>query len=298
MRCPKCQYITFDSGDRCRNCGYEFSLSPETDAFDLPIHGDEAEGPLSVPDTVAPHPITQSFDLPLFSDRPAPEDRPLVSVPAVPRVPLSVRKPAPVTPRPVRRGGIEEPRLALDLEVDSELDLANEDDEEEQDFEEPVVAPAREAKAPPAGVEFDADTQPASAPARLAAALIDVVLLGAIDLGVLHFTLKILRLEYAEVAALSAAPFIAFLLILNGTYVTGFTAAGGQSIGKMAAGIKVVPVDPHAWSDRVPFGQAVLRAVSYLVSALPAGLGFLPALIGVEKRALHDRLAHTRVVKA
>ena len=31
MRCPKCQYISFDSGERCRNCGYEFSLSPVDD---------------------------------------------------------------------------------------------------------------------------------------------------------------------------------------------------------------------------------------------------------------------------
>ena len=113
----------------------------------------------------------------------------------------------------------------------------------------------------------------------------------------LHFTLQILRLEYADVLALPAAPFISFLLILNGSYAAGFTAAGGQSIGKMATGIKVVPDDPHAWTDRVPFGQAVVRAASYLVSALPAGLGFVPALIGADKRALHDRLAHTRVVR-
>ncbi len=25
MKCPKCQYIGFDTGDRCRNCGYEFA---------------------------------------------------------------------------------------------------------------------------------------------------------------------------------------------------------------------------------------------------------------------------------
>ena len=31
MKCPKCQYFSFDSGDRCRNCGYDFSL-----ALDLP----------------------------------------------------------------------------------------------------------------------------------------------------------------------------------------------------------------------------------------------------------------------
>ena len=31
MRCPKCQYISFESGDRCRNCGYEFSLSVDNE---------------------------------------------------------------------------------------------------------------------------------------------------------------------------------------------------------------------------------------------------------------------------
>ena len=46
MRCPKCQYITFDQGDRCRNCGYDFALSPEPDALDLPIRtGDEKSEP-------------------------------------------------------------------------------------------------------------------------------------------------------------------------------------------------------------------------------------------------------------
>ena len=48
----------------------------------------------------------------------------------------------------------------------------------------------------------------------------------------------------------------------------------------MAAGIRVVPADPAAAAtERVTFGQAVLRAAGYLVSALPAGLGFLPALL-------------------
>ena len=38
MRCPKCHYITFGGGDRCRNCGYDFSLSVAvTPPADLPI---------------------------------------------------------------------------------------------------------------------------------------------------------------------------------------------------------------------------------------------------------------------
>lgn len=277
MKCPKCHYISFDSGDRCRNCGYEFSLSAaQTPDTDLPIQtGSEPEGPMSVPDLAPAPPITESFDLPLFNPRGAPSDRPLVSAPAVPRAPLSVRKPAPA-PRPQRKGSDEEPRLDLSM--------------------------------PEAGVFHREETGPtnsvatgpvtASAVARIFAGLLDTVLLGAIGFVVLHFTLKICRLEYSEIAALPVAPFVSFLLILCCGYVTAFTAAGGQSIGKMVAGIKVVPSDPDAWSDRVPLGQSVLRAVSYLVSALPAGLGFLPALIGSEKRALHDRLAHTRVVKA
>lgn len=286
MKCPKCQYITFDNGDRCRNCGYEFSLVTESPPFDLPIQtGDEPEGPLSVPDPVPPGPITQSFDLPLFGGGGVTDDRPLVSAPAVPRAPLSVRKPAPApaAPRPPRRGApVEEPLLDLDAEQD-ELDL-------------PVtLRPAPAVRPVPAAIETPVT---ASAFARILAGLIDALLLGALDFVVLHYTLQICRLEYSQIRALPIAPFVSFLLILNGGYLTAFTAAGGQSIGKMAARIKVVPSDPETWSDRVPLGQAILRAFAYLVSALPAGLGFLPALIGTEKRALHDRLAHTRVVKA
>lgn len=275
MKCPKCQYITFDSGDRCRNCGYEFSLSPQAPDADLRIQtGDEPEGPMSVPDPQPVRPITESFDLPLFGQRGAPSDRPLVSAPAVPRAPLSVRKPAPA-PRGPRKDA-DEPRLDLSLPGEGVFHR------EETGPTNPVVhGPAT-----------------ASAGARVLAALLDTMLLGGISMAVLHFTLKICRLEYSEINALPAAPFVAFLLILCCGYVTAFTAAGGQSIGKMAARIKVVPSDPDAWSDRVPLGQSVLRAVAYLVSALPAGLGFVPALIGSEKRALHDRLAHTRVVKA
>jgi uncharacterized RDD family membrane protein YckC len=60
-----------------------------------------------------------------------------------------------------------------------------------------------------------------------------------------------------------------------------------------------VSADPAAaWHERVSFGQATVRAVGYVVSALPLGLGFLPALAGRDRRALHDRLADTRVVKA
>jgi hypothetical protein len=48
MKCPKCQYLGFDTGDRCRNCGYDFSLltTAEPDpAGDLPLRSG-GDGPV------------------------------------------------------------------------------------------------------------------------------------------------------------------------------------------------------------------------------------------------------------
>ena len=132
------------------------------------------------------------------------------------------------------------------------------------------------------------------------AALIDSPSSSGIDVVVLYFTLKICELTFCRGARCCRWRRCSrSSLLLNGGYLATFTAAGGQTIGKMATGIRVVPADPDAGAtDRVPLGQAIVRAAGYLVSVLPAGLGFLPALFGPERRALHDRLADTRVVKA
>ena len=51
MKCPKCNYLGFETGDRCRNCGYDFSLishgDPQPLDLDLELRSahTEAEGP-------------------------------------------------------------------------------------------------------------------------------------------------------------------------------------------------------------------------------------------------------------
>src|SRR5207245_1000125 len=37
MKCPKCGYLGFEHVERCRNCGYDFSLTPSTAVAELPI---------------------------------------------------------------------------------------------------------------------------------------------------------------------------------------------------------------------------------------------------------------------
>jgi uncharacterized RDD family membrane protein YckC len=135
--------------------------------------------------------------------------------------------------------------------------------------------------------------RPGGSVARAIAGLLDVTILLALDLAVLYFTLRVCRLSFADMAVVPVAPLVAFFLLLDGAYLVAFTAVGGQTIGKMAASLKVVADD----GSRVLPGQAAMRAVGYLASVLPAGLGFVPGLFGPTRRALHDRLANTRVVR-
>jgi len=324
MRCPKCQYISFDNGARCRNCGYEFSLTSSAPTPDLPIQtGDEALGPLAdfvleaappagrheasvIAETVASpvaRPITGSFDLPLFKERRHADESPRVTPvrsersgarvegpalserssarvegTATPRPPLSVRRSAPTPPRSSSRAQ-DEPVLGFGFDESSPS----------------MTTPSRSA-ATVNSEDGDDVSATASFGPRIVAALIDVSILSAIGSIVLYLTLRICGVPWSRIEVIPQVPFVAFLMLIAGGYFTLFTAAGGQTIGKMAAGIKVVPFDRER--GRVPLGHSVLRATAYLVSALPAGLGFLPILIGTDKRAIHDRLAETRVVKA
>src|SRR3954469_18183797 len=165
-KCPKCQYFSFDSGDRCRNCGYDFSLWIDTTPDDLPIQtGSEPLGPFDG--------LTLIDDTPTLPrcDPGGDPDAPLVSPGAAPRAPLAVRRGAPTTGRPAR----PRPRPEADASPRLALDTA----------EFPIVpAPARApavAAAIPEPAESPADSQAAGSVARLGAAAIDLALLGGID---------------------------------------------------------------------------------------------------------------------
>lgn len=75
------------------------------------------------------------------------------------------------------------------------------------------------------------------------------------------------------------------------TYKTIFISQGGQTPGKMAAGIKVVTIA----GEPVGTGRALGRAAAEYVSAVTLGLGYFIAAFS-DKRALHDYIAGTRVV--
>jgi uncharacterized RDD family membrane protein YckC len=294
MRCPKCQYITFDSDDRCRNCGYEFSLSVEDEPVEVRIARHEPESVRRGSDAFSALDATLNFpaeaerpasqgarrsltaaDLPLFIEQRVADDQaPLVTPPAVPRAPLSVRRAAPVRSR--ARGP------ALD-----ELPLGPPDDGEGS------RAGAGDA---PEGDSTDG-IHDASVARRTIAGIIDVAILGTIAAVIVLLTLRIAELTLAEWHLLPVAPMLAFLLLLCGGYFILFTAAGGQTIGKMIMGIRVVNAAGDA-PPRVSFRTAFIRTLTCLGSVVALGGGFLPVLFSAERRAFHDRVADTRVVAA
>jgi uncharacterized RDD family membrane protein YckC len=297
MKCPKCGYIGFEQTDRCRNCGYDFALAQAAPSdADLSLRNEPA-GPFhdfSLRDAAASAETERAGvrrrrpddevagaagpDLPLFGE--GPDELPIVPA-AGATPPLAVRRSTP----PARPRVRPTPRI-VEPTADSGLPLGGE----------PVTGPTPEGGLPPV-VDVGDAVAGHDGPGvlrRLSAALLDWVLLLGADAVVVYFTLRICRLAPAEALVLPPAPLVAFFVLLNGGYMVMLTAAGGQTLGKMAFGLKVVGTD----GGRVTVGRALLRAVALLVCTLPAGLGLVPAVFADGHRGLHDWLARTRVVRA
>lgn len=216
------------------------------------------------------------------------DDRPLVQLPAVPRAPLAVRR---ATPDPAR---LRAKYARANRTADTSGDLL-------QGIDEPAgpVEPGRTV------ARMSAEPTPESLPAgwlkgvsmgkRLSAALVDLVLLGGINALIVWFTLGVCGLAPAQVSLLPAIPIGVFLLLIDGGYLVLFTAACGQTVGKMLTGIRVVGTSADSViNDRLTLSQSIARSVGVCGSL---GLGLLMSL-GGDGRAMHDRLAHTRVVRA
>jgi uncharacterized RDD family membrane protein YckC len=311
MKCPKCGYLGFEATDRCRNCGYDFSLAAPAPAVELPLRtaasesaladlelredaivGDAPEPPheraaagfgRTEPKRVTPLPLAiserqdgqrtlvpptassasgdEAEDLPLFSPRPA--GTPL----AVRRPGHDVPKPRRTTSRPARQEAPALPLVTEPAEPEPKTDRHT------------ARAPAREG----AGIGR-----------RLGAAFVDLTLLLAIDAAVLWLTLRLAGLAPTldDARAIRPIPMAGFLLVLAFLYFTGFTVGGGQTIGKMLFGIRVTGDDGRG----VDITGAVVRSLGCIAAVATLGLLFAPAIVGTDRRAVHDRLAGTRVV--
>jgi len=91
------------------------------------------------------------------------------------------------------------------------------------------------------------------------------------------------------------AVMIAMLLavIINATYVIYFTGKYGATPGKMACKIQVIRGD----GSPMTYGRATGRYFAEILSTLTLFIGYIMVAFDEEKRALHDRICDTRVVR-
>lgn len=121
---------------------------------------------------------------------------------------------------------------------------------------------------------------------RLMAYILDSLVLLAVnrvltDLLGLDWPRTFLGLNYPE-------------LIISLAYFVVLTVVYGQTLGKMALGIKVVSQDgrSNAW------GPILLReTIGKFLSGIILLIGYLMIAFDGKKRALHDRIAETYVVR-
>jgi uncharacterized RDD family membrane protein YckC len=298
MKCPKCGYLGFEPVERCRNCGYEFILNPPVTTPELPLRsddnpipfedlaltGDDRTAATPGPDQANPElpPLSRGvssstpLELPLFGGQLG-DDEPLITKASPPRPPLAVRRATPEVPR-VRAGR----RSGAPM-----LDLARLDAGKAVRYQ-----PARATESGRASAVRE--LVPAGLVARAVALVIDLAILALVDMVVIYLTLKICGLALPEWPLLPKGPLLAFLIVQNGGYLVAFTV-GGQTIGKLAAGIRVVSASVDGPLD---VGHSILRTLVLALLAVPAGLGLLTALFSQDRRGLHDRCAGTRVVRA
>jgi uncharacterized RDD family membrane protein YckC len=134
----------------------------------------------------------------------------------------------------------------------------------------------------------DAPPAPAGFWRRAAALLVDAAVVWAL--------LELGGLPLAEVDArgLAARAFAwTYTLGVPAAYFVLSHGTGGRTLGKRLTGARVETADGHA----VGYPRALARYLAWWLSAPPLAVGFLMAAARRDRRALHDLVAGTRVVR-
>jgi uncharacterized RDD family membrane protein YckC len=124
---------------------------------------------------------------------------------------------------------------------------------------------------------------------RALALLIDAIILGVFAL-VIALTFQRSAGEGSGPSLLGALLQLALLFIyMPALWASPMHATAGQRL----CGLKVIP----ATGGKMSFPRGVLRVLAMILSGLIFGIGFIMAGLTERKRALHDKITGTFVVK-
>ncbi|MBP7678536.1 MAG: FHA domain-containing protein [Thermoanaerobaculia bacterium] len=167
-------------------------------------------------------------------------------------------------------------------------------------------APAVKVRRPRSSTSLATAAETAGLFPRLLATLVDGVILLALDLLLLSPVFLVLLFREAfqstdltrDWAFLAIAGGCAVLVLgANLWYVVGGWARTGRTPGKALLRLSVVPAAPGRAAAGIGLGPAFGRFLAWNLSGAILGIGHLVALFRKDRRALHDLLAGTRVVR-
>jgi uncharacterized RDD family membrane protein YckC len=324
MTCPSCRKPLVPGQALCPSCGanvapaVEGALAPDASASGPSPHAKteplreipalrkrERTWKDEVKDRVRKRRTTRSGELPLFEPHePEPDREPTVAEAGGSGETLLHPEPTirPETPRedggeallgelPFRREPAPEAPPAPEFRatdtdesyLSGSLDLPEDDSVEEDPFA---------LKIPPAEPDPRPVERPALLTERLGAAAIDLTCLLALWTLTLYFAG---RISHAGILGLRPAwRYIAgYLSFVSLYYAVYFTGTTGQTLGKIVFGLRVVD------TAGAPPGyvRALFRAILAVVGISAAFVGIVPIFFDPARRALHDRVFRTRVVK-
>lgn len=135
--------------------------------------------------------------------------------------------------------------------------------------------------------------QLASPAERILGGFIDFGFLTLLLLGLAYLTTNLVGqpLRALPGPAVAALGCVGFLLVTG--YFLFFWSLSGQTLGKLLTSSRVV--DP--FGQPLGFGRAFVRTLGMGLSILPLGAGFVGLWSDIGRRAWHDRLASTKVVR-
>ncbi len=319
MKCPNCDYVSFDNLSKCKKCGASFAkaekekeqaidsrLQEELFSLRLDDEKDEGEAPvdeqLSMEENgAAEEPLISS---PEVKEASGEEDTGMVAAAGVEEETAGdIEEEQPDFPpgEEEEPQGVELPDFSIDYnpgEAGDTLsgrvpDIGTEPSLEAGAYSGSTVIADETALPDDLWVEEGAGFFP-----RLMAFAVDSMIIGALLL-LFFFAASLVLRDGGGLSRMTApekvselfVPFYLLGIFLSLSYFTFFLGWAGRTPGKILLKLDVRRTD----GGRMTYSRAFLRWVGYLVSVTFAGLGFLWIFFDERKRGWHDYLSGTWV---
>jgi uncharacterized RDD family membrane protein YckC len=141
------------------------------------------------------------------------------------------------------------------------------------------------------GIAEDTDDDLAAIPSRFLAGLFDSII-GAFATGIILSPFLMSGGEWLTVSG-AMTVMATFGVVMFG-YMTIAIGLRGRTVGMRLFGIEVIDAEENEYPS---MHQAAVSSAVYLLSLPMLGLGFLPLLFNEERRAAHDLISGTVLVR-